>query len=69
MINKYGKIDSVSHAQKAINHYRRFGIIPMMGQTIKCSPHLGNVHTFIDGSLACHWNDGEFTIPIELCED
>lgn len=56
-------------AEKAVQEFNAAGVIPDLGQRIHEGYGPGAVHVFPDGSLACHWTDGAFTLPTEVEED
>lgn len=52
----------MTQAEKAIKSFEKNNVIPNMGQRIMEGFGPGSVHVFQDGSIAMHWNDGEFTL-------
>ena len=54
-------------AQQALKQFEKTNIIPQLGQRIHEGMGPGSVHVFPDGSMACHWTDGAYTLA-ELSE-
>lgn len=49
-------------AEEAVNEFKEKGLIPNLGQRIHEGMGPGAVHVFPDGTIAVHWDDGDFTL-------